>query len=77
MQWAKSFAQSGAGFYDSAMSKRSKQDALAPLPVRVTVFAVVVVIGIACVWLVDHRAMQRMHEMNAKTPPTSQNGNVK
>lgn len=57
------------------MTAHNKQESLAPLPVRLIVYAVVIAVGIGCVQLVDHRAMQRMHEPYAQTQPKVQNGN--
>ncbi len=41
---------------------------LSPLPVRVTAMAVLVLIALAAIWLIDRRAVQRMHELEAEHP---------
>ena len=55
---------------------------LAPLPVRLAVFAVMVVIALGAIWLIDRRAMERMIEFEneqraaARSEPSSKAGNT-
>jgi hypothetical protein len=41
---------------------------LAPRPVRAAVYVALVLIALASIWLIDRRAMQRMHEMSWQSP---------
>jgi len=45
---------------------------LDPLPKRLAIFAVLVMIAVASIWLIDQRAMQRQREMRQQYPsPTT------
>jgi hypothetical protein len=43
--------------------------ALAPRRVRAAVYVALVLIALASIWLIDRRAMQRMHELSAHPSP--------
>lgn len=64
--WRVLFATRKCGIYDASMSESQQVNKLAPWPVRLIVYGLLVLIGIASVWLIDHRAMQKMHQINAR-----------
>jgi hypothetical protein len=46
---------------------QGRERGLSPWPVRAVVFAVMVVVALAAIWLIDRRAMIRMHEMDEQS----------
>ncbi len=47
---------------------------MSPLPVRLIVFVVLVLIALGAIWLIDRRAMSRQAEFEAQhTPSTTSN----
>ncbi|MFW6061008.1 MAG: hypothetical protein ACODAQ_12575 [Phycisphaeraceae bacterium] len=43
---------------------------LAPLRTRLLVFALLALLALASIWLIDRRAMTRMHEYRQQSTPT-------